>query len=700
MLDFARLPVIRQSEVSECGLACLGMIATFNGKTFDLPSLRRRFPVSIQGATLNDLIRIAQAMEFRARALRVELDGLKDVRLPAILHWDFAHFVVLKSISRNHVIIHDPALGERKVSLAELSASFTGVALELTPAPEFKREKNVQRIRLLEIFRQTTGVTVPLLQVLAFSLIIQAIALIIPFYSQLAIDKVVPVGDTGLLRVLALGFGIFYVLDPVVTWMRARLVIYVSMQLSAQLTANMVRALLALPLPFFEKRSIGDVLTRLEAAERLRELLSEGFVAILVDSLLAVLTLAMMFYYAPTLAVVVIVMTVLMAAIRLGFVPILQRLVNDQLQKQGSEQSELIETMRGITSIKFAQKELERESIWNRAFTGMVNSAAKLGLAQSNFELMRHLVQNVGYVLVVYLGIGFVIDPTNTFTVGAFFAFMSYQSMFFSRVESFLGQMIEFSMTRVHLERLSEIVFEEPEPKVSELHQVLQQAFKLQLDEVSYSFEADGRPLLQNISASVNEGDRIAIYAPSGTGKTTLLKLLTGIYTPNGGTITMNGTRITKTEMTLLRSQAAAVLQDDYLFKGSIVDNITFFDTEPDLERVMGCADLACVHEEIMSMPMNYESFVGEMGTSLSQGQQQRVLIARALYQGKPLLVLDEGTANLDAENEKRLLENLVKIGVTVIFAAHSKNVADYATHIWTIGSDKKLVVQKTGNRA
>jgi len=668
MLDFARLPVIRQSEVSECGLACLGMIATFNGKTFDLPSLRRRFPVSIQGATLNDLIRIAQAMEFRARALRVELDGLKDVRLPAILHWDFAHFVVLKSISRNHVIIHDPALGERKVSLAELSASFTGVALELTPAPEFKREKNVQRIRLLEIFRQTTGVTVPLLQVLAFSLIIQAIALIIPFYSQLAIDKVVPVGDTGLLRVLALGFGIFYVLDPVVTWMRARLVIYVSMQLSAQLTANMVRALLALPLPFFEKRSIGDVLTRLEAAERLRELLSEGFVAILVDSLLAVLTLAMMFYYAPTLAVVVIVMTVLMAAIRLGFVPILQRLVNDQLQKQGSEQSELIETMRGITSIKFAQKELERESIWNRAFTGMVNSA--------------------------------VIDPTNTFTVGAFFAFMSYQSMFFSRVESFLGQMIEFSMTRVHLERLSEIVFEEPEPKVSELHQVLQQAFKLQLDEVSYSFEADGRPLLQNISASVNEGDRIAIYAPSGTGKTTLLKLLTGIYTPNGGTITMNGTRITKTEMTLLRSQAAAVLQDDYLFKGSIVDNITFFDTEPDLERVMGCADLACVHEEIMSMPMNYESFVGEMGTSLSQGQQQRVLIARALYQGKPLLVLDEGTANLDAENEKRLLENLVKIGVTVIFAAHSKNVADYATHIWTIGSDKKLVVQKTGNRA
>ena len=693
MFNLQRLPVIYQSEVSECGLACLGMIASYHGKEIDLPSLRRRFPVSIKGATFNDLIQIANDLQLCTRPLRVELEALEDVRLPAVLHWEFSHFVVLKSIGIKNAVVHDPAIGNRTISLSELSDCFTGVVLELTPAIEFTCEKQIEHVRLRDIFCQTTGIAIPLMQVLAFSLIIQAFAVVTPFFSQLAIDKVVPTGDIGMLRVLALGFGILFVLNPLVNWMRSRLIMLVSAQLSAQLTTNIVKALLSLPLTFFEKRSIGDLLTRLEAAESLRDLLSEGFVAVVVDSLLAVLTLAMMFYYAPILAVVVLVVTILMALLRLGFVPTLQRMVNDQLQKQGAEQSELIETLRGITSVKFARKEKEREAIWSRAFMSLVSSSTKLSLVESNFNLSRELVQNLGYVLIVYLGIGLIIDSASTFTVGAFFAFMSYQSMFFERVENFLGQMIQLSMTRMHLERLSEIVMEEPEPPVSEIHRLNLTPFSLTLNNLGFHYESEKEPILHGLSAMINAGERIALYAPSGAGKTTLLKLLTGIYEPTEGTLALSNTRITKAGMTMLRSHIAAVLQDDYLFKGSIIDNISFFDAQPDMERVIYCAGLACIDEEITTMPMSYDSFVGEMGTSLSQGQQQRILIARALYQQKPMLVLDEGTANLDDATEAKLLNNLVDLGITMILAGHNPNLALYATRIWRMEESNSLHV-------
>lgn len=693
MFNRRSLPVYLQSEATECGLASVGMVAAYWGKQIDLPSLRRRFPVSMQGASLNDLIRVAERLDLRPRALRAELAGLKEVRLPAIVHWEFNHFVVLRRIARDHVIIHDPGAGERKLTTAEFSKSFTGIVLELLPSAEFRPEKTDSTIGLGQILRGVVGLKGPLCQALVLSLSIQLVAIALPFFTQLAIDDVVPTGDLDLLTVLAIGFGAVYVAGPMLEWLRQRLIIYVSVQFSAQMTANIVSHLLSLPLGFFEPRSIGDLLSRLEASERLRDLLTQGFVTAVVDVLLATVTLAMMYFYSVTLGVIVTVAMVVVIILRVAFVPGLNRLVNETLQRKGLEQSELIESMRGITSVKLFQKEREREASWNSRFSDFLNTTSALQAHQANYLAAKDVVVNLSIVILIYMGIRLVMDPESSFTLGAFVAFAAYRELFFQRLNSFLEMLLQFSMSLTHLRRLGEILSETPEPQPSEFHSAASPFEDVELRSVSHWYNETGEVILKDVNVRIEKRDRVVLFGPSGSGKTTLLKLFSGIYGPSDGTILLNGTNVESAGLKLLRSQVATVMQGDYLFKGSILDNITFFDRLADTDLAIQCAKLACIDDVIAKMPMSYETLIGEMGTSLSQGQQQRVLLARALYQKKPLLILDEGTAHLDGKTERKILRNLRKLGVTVLMTAHKEELASFGTQVWTVSDERGLAV-------
>ena len=691
MFQRKTLPVYLQSEAAECGLACVGMVAAYWGRQIDLPELRRRYPVTLQGATLNDLMRVAERLDLKPRALKVELSALQEVKLPAVVHWEFNHFVVLKKLGRDHAIIHDPGAGERRVPMAEFSKSYTGIALELLPSVTFQRENTRSTVGLRQIMRGVSGLWGPLSQTLVLSLFIQFIAIALPFFTQLAIDDVVPTGDLDLLAVLAIGFGVVYVSQPILEWLRQRLVIYLSIQFSAQMTTNVVSYLLSLPLGFFEKRSIGDLLARLDASERLRDLLVQGFVTTFVDVLLAAVTLAMMFYYSITLGVVVSIATVIVVCLRLAYMPALQRLVNETLHRKGLEQSELIESLRGISSVKLSGKEPEREAIWNNRFSGFLNATSALESLQANYIVLKDTVVNVSIVVLIYLGIRFVLDADIAFTLGAFVAFAAYREMFFRRLNSFLEMLIQFSMSRVHLERLGEILGEEREPMPSEFHKVRSDRLSVEFENVSFQFAPDRPQVLRDLTLEIDKGETVMLFGPSGSGKTTLLKLIAGVYAPTEGRLRLNGMDVVGVGLRHLRAHCATVLQGDYLFKGTVLDNITFFDRLPNTEFAMQCAKIACIDDVIEKMPMSYETLIGEMGSSLSQGQQQRVLLARALYLKRPLLVLDEGTANLDEETERRVVRNIRKLGVTIVMTAHKRSLETYATTIWTVDDDGRV---------
>ncbi|MFV0335804.1 MAG: peptidase domain-containing ABC transporter [Tropicimonas sp.] len=685
------LPVYLQAEAAECGLACVGMIAAYWGREIDLPALRRRAPISVQGARLSDLIRTAEGLDMTTRALKVDLEALGQVRLPAILHWEFNHFVVLKRLTQSGAIVHDPGIGERRVSRDTLSRSFTGIVLELTPGNGFRPERERSTIGLGTIMRGVSGIVAPLLQTLLLSVCIQMVLLALPFLTQLSIDHVVPTRDLDLLQVLAIGFAVIFATGPLLEWLRARQVIFIGIQFSEQMTSNVVRYLLSLPLGFFEKRSIGDLLSRMDATERLRDLLINGFVTVLVDTLLATLILGMMVYYSPLLGTVVALTAVLVIVLRLAFIPALRRQVNETLQGKGLEQAELIESMRGIASIKFAGKEAERQSIWNNRLSTYLNSMSLLQATQANYVFVKDLLINLSIVLLVYMGIRLVLNPEVAFSLGAFVAFATYREMFFARLNSLLEMLIEFSMSRVHLERLAEILSEDSEPRTSEFHRRISDEVDLQMSKVGFRFDGSQKLVLREVDTRIQKGQRIVLFGPSGAGKTTLLKILAGIYQPTDGRISLNDLDVAGAGLRVLRSHCATVLQGDYLFKGSVMDNITFFDRLPDTDFAIQCAKLACIDTDIQAMPMSYETLVGEMGSSLSQGQQQRVLLARALYLKRPILILDEGTAHLDEETEHKVLSNLRRLGLTVVMTAHKRALADFGTEIWEIDRDGAL---------
>lgn len=693
MFQRKTLPVYLQSEAAECGLACVGMVAAYWGHQVDLPELRRRHPVTLQGATLKDMMRVAERLGMRPRAVKAEMSALDQLRLPVVLHWEFNHFVVLKRLGKDHAILHDPGAGERRVPLAELSSSYTGIALEIVPGTDFRPERVRSTIGLGQVLRGVTGLWGPLTQTLVLSLFIQLIAIGLPFFTQLAIDDVVPTSDLDLLAVLALGFCLVYVTQPILEWLRQRLVIYLSIQFSAQMTANVVGYLLSLPLSFFEKRSIGDLLARLEASERLRDLLVQGFVTTFVDVVLALVTLAMMFYYSVTLGVVVSIATIAVILLRLAYMPELRRMVNETLQRKGLEQSELIESLRGIASVKLSGRETEREAIWNNRFSGFLNATSGLESLQANYMVLKDVVVNVSIVVLIYLGIRFVLDAENAFTLGAFVAFAAYREMFFQRLNSFLEMLIQFSLSRVHLERLGEILGEEREAVPSDYHTVRSDRLSLEFENVSFQFAPDRPKVLRDVSLEFVKGQTVMLFGPSGSGKTTLLKLIAGVYAPSDGRLRLNGMDVAGVGLRHLRAHCATVLQGDYLFKGSVLDNITFFDRLPDTDLAMQCARIACIDDVIEKMPMSYETLIGEMGSSLSQGQQQRVLLARALYLERPVLVLDEGTAHLDEETERRVLRNIGKLGVTVVMTAHKRELESYADTIWNVDGEGRVTV-------
>jgi ATP-binding cassette subfamily B protein RaxB len=691
LLDFSglrRLPMIRQSEAAECGLACIAMIAGFHGYRTSLTALRAAHPISLKGSTLKSLIEIADRLGLSARPLRVELDSLGKLKLPCVLHWDMNHFVVLKSVSRRGCVIHDPAIGARHYSFAEVSPSFSGIALELSPAAQFRREDVRKSMRLTDLWGESRGLKTALAQALLLSLVVQLFVLASPFYMQLVVDEVLTKYDTDLLAVLAIGFGLFMLINVAAKSLRAWVILYLSNSLGFQLVSNLFRHLLRLPLAWFEKRHVGDILSRFASTTPIRDLISEGLIASLIDGIMAISTIVAMFVYSPPLAAVVLAALAAWLALRLaGYRPMRSR-SEDVIAARAREQSVLIESVRAIQSIKLFGKEADRGALWQNRQADVINSGVKVARLGIGFDAANGLLFGAENTVIVYLGALLVID--GKLSIGMLFAFMAYKRQFIDKATMLVERVIEFRMLDLHLERIADIGLAKPETGTGLQPGASQRpAGTLELRDVSFRYGISDPWVLRNVSLVIRRGDMIALLGPSGTGKTTLIKLLLGLFEPTSGDVLVDGIPVRRYRNSQFRRQIGTVMQDDALLAGSIMDNISFFDPAADPARARECAEQACVHKDIAAMPMGYNSLVGDMGGVLSAGQRQRVLLARALYRDPAILVLDEGTANLDAKTEQSIVNVLRKRSITRICVAHREALVAAA--------DRVVVLQNGG---
>ena len=663
------LPLVLQTEAAECALACLVMVARFHGHDIDLPSMRRRFGSSVKGESLGRLITMAHQLGFDARPLRAEPDYLTGAILPCILHWDLGHFVVLRRMTRRGAEIFDPARGRYQISAQQLSQHFTGIVLELSPGDAFAPVTERRHVTFRALTGRVVGLPSVLIQLLGLALVIELFALAMPLQAQWIIDQVMPVGDTGMLWALACGFGAALIIQAGLAMARAWTLSWLGATLNAQWVINLFAHVLRLPLDFFAKRHVGDILSRFGSLQSIQTTLTGGFVEALLDGVMGTLALGMLCFYSLRLAAVVLMGTLIYGALRTLTFRTLRRINEEQLVFGARQQSDLIESVRGIQAIKLANRQGERQArIANATYEWAARQHRSQRIALS-FNAGSQAIAAAQRVGVVSLGAWLAIH--GTFSAGMLVAFLAYADQFGIRVGGLVDKLVEFRLLRLHAERVADIALAEPEPHAYGGYSGPAPEPSLVLQGVSFRYAESEPWVLRNVSLSVAAGESVAITGPSGCGKTTLAKLMLGLLVPTEGGILVGGVDLRHLGMGQFREMVGTVMQDDTLFAGSIADNISFYDTRATIDQVADAARRASVHGEIAAMPMGYETLVGDMGASLSGGQRQRLLLARALYRNPKILVLDEATSHLDVANERAINREIAAMNVTRITIAH-----------------------------
>ncbi|AGA65204.1 putative ABC transport protein, ATP-binding component [Liberibacter crescens BT-1] len=686
-----KLTLILQNEASECGLSCVAMVAGFYGHRFDLNTIRRRFNVSLKGMTLSDIIDISSKLFMCTRAVRLELEELSALRKPCILHWDLGHFVVLDRVTKTGAIIHDPAIGRRHVTLKELDRSFTGVALELWPSPQFQRKTEIETFPVSQLFKGINGFKIALLKMFSMALCLEVMAILSPLGLQMIIDQAVVSADLGLINVVAIGLLLTIFMQAFIDIMRSIVSLVLSTRLAIDWRAGLFLHLMKLPMCFFEKRHVGDIVSRFGSLRIIQSTLTSDTINSVIDGLMSVSILVMMLFYSPILSALSIITAILFSGVRLAFHHLYRRATEDTLVYDAREQSHFMETIRGISSIKGLSLENRRLSAWLNTFIESINAHLKTERLNILFKTINSLLFGISRIIMLWLGAKFVVS--QEISLGMLMAFSAYQEQFSSRISRLIDMSFQLKMLSLHKERLSDIALSEPEiesslPEISP-SSTFMSGNTLKVENLSLRYGDGEIDVLRCINLSISEAENIVIVGQSGCGKTTLLKCISGLLKPTEGRILFGDRDINDLGLSNYRKMISCVLQEDRLFAGTLADNISGFDPKADQGWIEECARMASIEDEIRQMPMGYESFVGDMGSILSGGQKQRVVLARALYRRPRILFLDEATSHLDVDNEKRINEVISEMRITRIAVAHRAS---------TIAMSERIIYLSGGN--
>lgn len=680
---------IMQTQSSECGLVCLAMIAEYHGATQSLRELRTRVGLSQRGMNGSALVEAAFQMQLQATGYRLDLEELGKLQLPAILHFDLNHCVVLTEFNGRHARVIDPACGPIKVSRQQLSDRFTGVAFSVTPTSNFSRNVTKTRVRLADFAGRTLGLRRAVSEIVALAVLVELLGLASPLLMQTIVDKVLPTGDTNLVMIVGASFALLMIIQAVLSAARSWAMTSLGQQLSFHWVSSVYSHLIRLPDAYFSSRHLGDIVSRFDSVSAVQRTLTTRVAEVVLDAAVSILTLGVMFLYSPQLTLVVCIFVIVYGVLRHASYSTLNRLNTSEITTSAKQQSTFLESVRGVTALRLANRQSAQTSRYAAAMTRTLGARAVLESIHLTFGTANTLL--FGLLRICLLVLGSIFAFSGNFSAGMLVAFIAYSDKFAARASSLIDFVVDLKMMQMHGERISDITSEPIERHLHGDSRIQPTEFSIEFRNVSFRYSDKDRWILKDCSVTFPTGTSVCVVGPSGVGKSTVAKLIAGLLDPLEGSILIGGIDLRQLGKTTARSMMGVVLQDDALFSGSIADNISFFDVNPNKDRVVQCAMLAAIYSDIQLMPMRFETLIGDMGSTLSGGQRQRILLARALYRNPSILLTDEATSHLDPTTEAAILDSIKHMKVTRVSIAHRVESVRLADHVLALRDGQLL---------
>jgi ATP-binding cassette, subfamily B, bacterial CvaB/MchF/RaxB len=687
----AWVPELVQETVAECGLVCLAMVAAHHGAHHSLTTLRARFAVSLHGASLEELESGADLLELSAEALTLAdetdpLTALRRLAPPVILHWSTRgtrqgnHFVVYRGASRRYAIINDPASGRRHVTWAEVDRCWTGVVLRATPKLGFTKQRE-RRFRLRSI-ADLPGLNATLGKIFLLALPIELLNLLQSSLNAWLIDEAFPDADRNLVWLITAALVVMLMFRSTLTLATNYLANALAARLALRMQRNVAGHLLALPLGYFQTRTTGDLMGRLNALGQVQSMFSGTTIELMMSGAIGLLTLGIMTFYSVELAAIVAGLSGLYAIQRMLRYPALRNASQGQWQRTVRQQTYFLETLRAMATIKAFNQTEARLGQFLKLAADTLHQSLVVANQLANWQVVSDAVGLLDQVGLTVLGALLVLD--HQITIGVFVAALGYKDQFVRRSNSLVDQLLNMRRAvQVQGSRLQDVMETAPEVRLARPYlSVAPLVPSIEARGIGFRYSEADPWIFRNLSLRIEAEEFVAIVGPSGCGKSTLFRVLAGQIAPSEGELLLGGIEATRLGLHAYRAQVGIVQQDDTLLAGTIGENIAYSDASPNQTRIEECARLACVHEAIMRKPMSYNSLVGDHGSSLSGGERQRVFLARALYKRPSVLLIDEGTAHLDTEVERQINAKLGALRLTRIIIAHRPQAIEAADRV------------------